>query len=164
MNASLSVLHPNKVKVMAVNSAEQTRRIEEAVARRAYEVFEQRGGMGWHELEDWGQAELEVRSKLCFSLCTSNDSLLVGFDVARFEEGTVEVWIAPRQVTICGRPIHKQAEGVARSYEGPVFRSTALPVEIEPGRAVVNVKRKFVEIRLPLLRVECEEGSAAHAA
>jgi HSP20 family molecular chaperone IbpA len=152
MNANPSVTHLNKIRVMAVDSAEQVRRIDEAIARRAYEIFELRGGTGWHELEDWRKAESEVRSKLCFSLSTAAASLRVGFDVAHFQEGTVEVWVAPQQMTICGKPIpHKeQSERAARLYEGMVFRAIALPVEVDPGRAVANVKRNFVEIRLPL--------------
>jgi HSP20 family molecular chaperone IbpA len=151
---------------MKVDSDEQARRIDEAIARRAYAIFERRGGTGWHELEDWRQAESEVRSKLCFSLSKAHDSFRVGFDVARFEEGTVEVWIAPRQMTICGKAIpHKeQSERAAPLYEGIVFRAIALPVEVEPGRAVASVKRSFVEIRLPLVQVTYGERSTARAA
>jgi HSP20 family molecular chaperone IbpA len=156
----------DKIKVMRVDSNEQGRRINAAIARRAYEIFERRGGMSWHEIEDWRQAESEVRSKLCFSLSKADDSFRVGFDAAPFEEGTAEVWIAPRQMTICGKPIrHKeQAERATALYEGMVFRTIALPVEVEPGRAVANLKRNFVEIRLPLIDVTYGEESAARAA
>ena len=154
------------VRIFSVDPVEQARRVEEAIARRAYQIFERHGGMGWHELEDWRQAESEVRSKLCFSLSSSDDSLLVGFDVARFEQGSVEVWIAPRQMTIWGRPIRhqEQSPGAVRSYDGIVFRTIALPVEIEPGRAVANIKRGFVEIRLPMTRPKYEEQSRMQAA
>src|SRR5215475_11349323 len=101
MNTTDAVLTMNKVKVMTVSPEEQTRRREEAIARRAYEIFERRGGTGWHELEDWRQAESEIRSKLCFSISSSDDSVLIGFDAAGFEGDSVEVWIAPRQMTIC---------------------------------------------------------------
>ena len=49
-----------KLRVVAVNAIEQTRRVQAAVARRAYEVFESRGSAPWHELEDWRQAEAEL--------------------------------------------------------------------------------------------------------
>src|SRR5215470_17783301 len=166
MNAREMMSNMNKIKVMAVDAAEQTRRIEAAIARRAYELFERRGGMGWHELEDWRKAECEVRSKLCFSLSTADGSFRVGFDAARFEAGTVEVWIAPRQMTICGMPIPRkeQSERAAPAYKGMVFRTIPLPAEVGPGRAVANVKRNFVEIRLPLTRVTYGEGRPAQAA
>lgn len=166
MNAIQQGPAARSVRIFSIDAGEQTRRVEEAIARRAYQIFERRGGMGRHELEDWRQAESEVRSKLCFSLSSSDDALFVGFDVARFEQGSVEVWIAPRQMTIRGRPIrHKeQAPGAVRLYEGIVFRTIALPAEIEPGRAVANVKRSFVEIRLPMTRPKYEERSQMQAA
>ena len=166
MNPTESVAAINKVKVLTVSPAEQERRTEEAIARRAYEIFERRGGMGWHELEDWRQAESEVRSKLCFSLSTSHDSVSVGFDVARFEPGSVEAWIAPRQITICGRPIRRmeQAETTRPSYEGTVYRTITLPMEVEASRSLAKARRCFVEIRLPLTRVTYGEGRPAQAA
>jgi HSP20 family molecular chaperone IbpA len=166
MNANPSVQQGKKIKVMTVSRAEQARRVDEAIARRAYEIFERRGGTGCHELEDWRQAESEVRSKLCFSLSKADGSFHVGFDAARFEESTTEVWVAPRQMTICGRPIpHKeQSESAEPYHEGMVFRTIALPVEVEPGRAVANVKRNFVEIRLPLTRATYGVESPAKAA
>jgi HSP20 family molecular chaperone IbpA len=156
----------NKIKVMNVGQEEQARRIDEAIARRAYEIFERRGGMGWHELEDWRQAESEVRGKLCFSLSTADGSLHIGFNVAHFEEGSVEVWVSSRQMTICGRPIRRreQHEGTIPSYEGIAFRTIVLPAEVEPARAVANVKRNFVEVCLPLVHVTYAEESPAQAA
>ena len=154
------------VKVVSLDSADQARRIDEAIAHRAYEIFERRGGKGWHEPEDWRQAESEVCTKLCCSLSSSIDSLLVGFSIARFEEGTVEVWIAPLKMTICGKPIpHKERTAKpALSYKGMLFRTITLPVEVEPRRAVASVKRSFVEMRLPLVRVTYGERSPAQAA
>lgn len=166
MNTTDAVLTMNKVKVMTVSPEEQTCRTEEAIARRAYEIFERRGGTGWHELEDWRQAESEIRSKLCFSLSTSHDSVLVGFDVARFEPGSVEAWIAPRQITICGRPIRRmeQAETTQPSYEGRVYRTITLPMEVEASRSLAKARRCFVEIRLPLLHPKLEERNRLRAA
>jgi hypothetical protein len=163
----MSVIRPvpaaATVRITSVNAVEQARRIDEAIARRAYEIFERRGGTGWHELEDWRHAESQVRSKLCFSLSSADNSLRVGFDVARFEEGTVEAWVAPRQMTICGRPI-RHKDRTEPLHGGMVFRTIALPLEVEPGRAVANVKRTFVEIRLPLTSVTYGQGISAQAA
>ena len=36
---------------------------EEEVRRRAYQIYEERGGTNGSELEDWLQAESEVRNK-----------------------------------------------------------------------------------------------------
>ena len=44
----------------SVNAKEQA--LYERIAQRAYELYEQRGGQAGSELEDWLQAEREVRS------------------------------------------------------------------------------------------------------
>ncbi len=37
--------------------------VEEEIRQRAYELFESRGGAEGHELQDWLQAEEEIRNK-----------------------------------------------------------------------------------------------------
>ncbi|MGE5056165.1 MAG: DUF2934 domain-containing protein [Acidobacteriota bacterium] len=39
----------------------ETPNIEEEIRRRAYELFEARGGEDGHEFEDWLRAEEEIR-------------------------------------------------------------------------------------------------------
>jgi len=41
--------------------AHQTPNIEDEIRRRAYELFEARGGEAGQELEDWLRAEAEIR-------------------------------------------------------------------------------------------------------
>src|SRR5262252_7520504 len=111
------------IRTSEFNAAEQRRRIDQAIARRAYEIFESRGAAGWHELEDWRQAESQVRCRLCFGLTTSLDSVRVGCDSGSFEKGSIELWVAPRQITICGKPLRPTllASGPAPVYRGTVF-------------------------------------------
>lgn len=143
------------VKTVAVAPAEQTRRIHAAIARRAYEIYEQRGPLGWHELEDWRQAEAEVRSKLCFGLTTRDHTILIGTDVAGFEPGTVELWVSPSQITLCGQAHRHEAHTTkARSCvdERIVFREIALPYEIDPAGVDAKIRGRFLEIKLPQAR------------
>ena len=41
----------------------ETPNIEEEIRRRAYELFEARGGDDGHELEDWLRAEEEIKGR-----------------------------------------------------------------------------------------------------
>jgi hypothetical protein len=38
--------------------------LQEQIRRRAYELYEQRGAKDGHELEDWLQAEAEVKQSM----------------------------------------------------------------------------------------------------
>lgn len=158
--------HPLQVKpsveVVAVAPAEQTRRIQAAVARRAYEIFERRGGAGWHELEDWRQAE--VLSKLCVGLITRDHTIVVGFDVGGFEAGTLKIWVAPRQLTVCGKP-HARGPHAMMARSSPVehmaFREIQLPAEIDPAGAETNFHGRFLEIRFRQVQAQAAKQASA---
>lgn len=165
MNTKQGAATATTIRVNDVNSTEQARRIDEAIAHRAYEIFERRGGMGWHELEDWRRAESEVRSKRCVGVTSSDDALIVSCDVAGFEEDSVEIWAAPRRITICGKPIkHQEPKPGSYPYRGVIFRVVPLSVEVEPTRITTNVKRHFLEIRLPMVRATHQGSVRARAA
>jgi|SRR6516164_8843817 len=73
--------HPRtgeQLKIVPVNASEQTRRVQEAVARRAYQIFDSRGSASWHELEDWRQAESELLRPRCSGQKSLNDTLWSG--------------------------------------------------------------------------------------
>src|SRR4029077_11585309 len=87
-----------KVKVAITDANEQMRRVQEAVAHRAYAIFESRGSGSWHELQDWGQAESELVRPLNCGRTTVGDKLWIGTDAGTFEQGTIEIWVAPRKI------------------------------------------------------------------
>lgn len=93
-----------KPKIVAVDANEQARRVQEAVARRAYQIFERRGSASWHELEDWREAEAELVRPCCSGRMNVDGTLWMGTDAAVFERGTIEIWVAPHRLTICGKP------------------------------------------------------------
>lgn len=166
MTGMKSLQAEREIKVKPITAAEQERRVNHAIALRAYELFEARGGASWHELDDWRRAEAEVRCTMCFGLTEANDQVIVGCDLNRFEEGSVEVWIAPRRITISGKPLVREgvaSGGCARAYAGPVFREIQLPTEIKPSEVAVERKHRLLEIRLPFAHAEVEQLQKAHA-
>ena len=143
-----------QVRVKPLDAAEQRRRIQEAIARRAYEIFERRGGMGWHELDDWRQAEGELLHKLSYGFTTRDHTIGIGMDLSSLEPGSVEIWVAPRQLTICGKPRSRKV-ATSRATEARlvghlVFREIQLPFNISPTAVETRIRgRCYLEIRLP---------------
>ena len=43
------------------------------IRRRAYEIYQERGGLSGHELEDWLQAESELRRAALFMRATTGE-------------------------------------------------------------------------------------------
>lgn len=51
----------NMATAKRVPEIDSISRTEESIRQRAYELYEQRGHIDGHELEDWLQAEAEVK-------------------------------------------------------------------------------------------------------
>ena len=158
-----------KPRVVAVTASAQTQRVEEAVARRAYEIFESRGSAPWHELEDWRQAESELVRPRCSGQVNLNGALWIGTDAAIFEEGTTEIWVAPRHLTICGKPRVDKSDA-RRKHIGShpsretVFHAFDLPVEIDPSHVTAKFNGWSLEILLKKAIGKPNEKARAAAA
>ena len=51
-----------------IPTTEARSELQEEIRRRAYELYEQRGGEDGRELDDWLQAEAEVRQSMSKSI------------------------------------------------------------------------------------------------
>jgi hypothetical protein len=141
-----------KVYIEAVEENEQARRIHAAVARRAFEIFEKRGP-GAQEQEDWRQAESGLLKPICIGRMAVDGSLWVSVDASHFHEGTINIWVAPRRMTVSGKPKSRPPSapgelGASAREEEIMFRAVALPVEIDPSNVAACINGKFLEIRL----------------
>lgn len=139
------------VPIVLVTSEEQKRRIEAAISERAYEIFQKRGGRGWHELEDWQQAECELRSHLCFGMTTEDQTIIIRTDAGEFVPGSLEIWAAPQQLTISGRyraRRSKTPEEGAHAAEHRIFRSITLQHGVDCLGSRAQIHNCSLEIRL----------------
>lgn len=158
-----------KAKLTILSADEQTKRMQQAVACRAYEIFETGGATSPHELEDWRQAEAELVSPLCCGRMAVDGNLWVGADAAAFQEGTIEIWVAPHKITICGKPrrdkvdAHRQHIG-ARPDGTMIFHVLDLPVEIDPSSVTTKFNGPSLEILLRKAHAKPQPQAQAAAA
>jgi hypothetical protein len=142
------------LKIAPVSPAEQSKRIRDAVAVRAFQICESRGCGAGHDAEDWQRAESEIVGPLNCGHLVLDDRIWLSTDVAYFEKGAIEICVEPRRLTICGTPrIGKPSQppesGGSGSRKGVIFRFLDFPVEILPAQATAKFKGRFVEIDLP---------------
>lgn len=155
-----------RVKLTIIDGNEQMRRMREAVAHRAYAIFESRGSGPWHELEDWRQAESELVRPLCCGRMTSGDSLWIGTDARVFEQGTIEIWVAPRKITISGEPgSDKDVHSIGpRSREARIFRVLDLCIDVDPSHMTAKLHGPSLEILVRKARARPRQEASAAAA
>ena len=156
-----------RVKLTIADDNEQTRRMKEAVARRAYAIFESRGSESWHEVDDWRQAESELVSPLCCGRTTVGDRLWIGTDAGIFKAGTIEIWVAPRKITVCGKP---RTGGVDVQRIGPgsdeerIFRVLDLCIDVDPSDTTAKFNGSSLEILVRKAQAKAQQEGRAAAA
>jgi len=141
------------IKIAAVNPAEQEKKFREAVARRAYQLFESHGCSPGHAAEDWRRAELDLLRPLACGVLAGDDKVSVTTDISAFNHGSVDVCVEPRRLTLCGTPRTQNASGES-PFRDPVYRVLTLPVEVDPAQVRARFNGRILQIdlfRTPLL-------------
>ena len=84
-----------------------------------------------------------------------------------FEEGSIEIWVAPCKMTICGKPREDKADAHRKhiaSHPGGemIFHALDLPVEIDPSHVTAKFNESSLEI--PLRKAPAKPRQEARAA
>ncbi len=153
-------------KPIFVEAEKLINRMEEMtrnVAHRAYEFFEARGRQWGMELEDWFRAEAEFMRYVPATLKEDETQFTVQAEVPGFKASEIKISVEPRRLILEGNLEQSSEE----TSEKVVFserrttqfcRSFNLPAEVEPDKAVANLKDGLLEITLPKLPVRQPVG------
>lgn len=129
-------------------------RIHDAIAKKAFRIWESRGFVLGHQLEDWRRAESETLRPLTCGFLVLDDKIELNTDPALFDEGEITVWVEPLRLTICGKErVCKPGDTLVKGGSGLngdlIFRFLDIPFEIEPFCATARFKGRALEIDLP---------------
>ena len=119
--------------------------IKDAVARRAYDIFEQRGRADGHHDEDWRQAESELVFPLAVTVADAGECLTVAAAVSGFDAIDLEVCVEPRRVTIAGR---RRPDVAGAEHRTRLFRAVELPEDVVTSDVIAAVEDGVVEVTL----------------
>lgn len=127
--------------------------ISDIIARRAYELFEGRGGQDGHDWEDWFRAESELLNPVPAEISEADDQVVVRADVPGFTKKDIEVRVEPHRLIISGsrEQVHDQKKrktlySERRSDE--VFRMIHLAEEIDPDKVKATLQEGILEVAL----------------
>jgi HSP20 family protein len=125
-----------------------------AIARRAFELFDNRGRWFGHELEDWFRAESELLHPVHLEITETDDNLAVQAEVPGFTIKELTIDVEPRRLTITGKH-----EGQEESKKGKtvysercskqIMRVVDLPAEVDSSKVTATLKDGVLSLEMP---------------
>jgi len=132
-------------------------RIHEGIERRAFEIFQNNGGVPGRELDDWFKAEEELLHPVHMNLAESDGALTVAVEVPGFAADQLQVSLEPRRLMISGKKeTSKEKEEEQRQTivyreqcSDEILRVIDLPEDVDPAKATAILKHGVLELKLP---------------
>jgi HSP20 family molecular chaperone IbpA len=128
-------------------------RIQEAIARRAYDVFERRGRGHGGDLSDWFGAEDEIERPSNVTITEKDAEIDVRVEAPGFAASEIELGVSGQRVVIWGlRAEPKDSSKSDRKVPGGEFGAfladVRLPSPVQPNKSIASFKDGWIEIRL----------------
>jgi HSP20 family protein len=146
-------LSPRFVEPQAIYN--RMNELYDAVARRAFELFEDDGRILGRDLDHWFRAEAEVIHPAHVQIRESDDAITINAEVPGFSANELQLGMEPRRLTIIGK---KQSTSENRGnvlYSEPcsseLLRSVELPVEVNASGATATLNNGILELTAPKL-------------
>lgn len=158
------------VKTVKMESLmERITRLHDAIARRAYELFERDGRINGNDTQHWLEAEKEFLRPVKISVEESEKEVVVHAEVPGFAPGDLEVNVEPRCVIITGKHQTKNEskEGDSSYSEESseeIFRSVELPTEINTAKISTSFNNGVLDIQLAKVEAKIPEPAEQKAA
>jgi HSP20 family protein len=145
--ASLKVVEPKSL-------FDRINQMQQAIARRAFELFEWDGGLFGRDLEHWFRAEAELLHPVHMSVTESDDALAVQAEVPGFSPNELEVSIEARRLTISGKKESREERKKGKTIyqercSNEILRAIDLPAEVDATKATATLKNGLLELTLP---------------
>ena len=158
MATSLAVQRAEEkpVRVTPVeNLMDRVNKMSQAIAQRAYEIFEGNGRKFGHDLDDWFKAEMDMLHPVHVNIAESGDNLEVRAEVPGFNEKEIEVSVEPNRLTISGKRVTettKEEKGKTVYSEfcsNQILRIVDLPASVEAEKTIATLKNGALQLTMP---------------
>jgi HSP20 family protein len=134
---------------------ERINRMQESIARRAFEIFENNGGVFGHDLDNWFKAEAELLHPVHMNIAESDNALVVQAEVPGFNVSELEVSLEPRRLTITGKKEASKEDKkkgktiYTEQCSSELLRIIDLPVEVDAAKTTATLKNGVLELNIP---------------
>jgi HSP20 family protein len=149
------------VKIPAISTPSGSERniekfdqIYDTIAKRAFEIFSDKGrGIG-NDLADWLQAESEILHPVHLEIAETEEGLSVRAEVPGFTAKELNIQVEGNRLTIAGK--HESREETTKGTTiysercaKEILRSIELPVAVEPTKVNAQLMNGILSIELP---------------
>lgn len=146
MTGKSPTAEPGKARASSVkigNATECSKAISDAVAKRAYEIYERSGCQPGSDRKNWFLAESEIIKPLNCGLLKSKDDVTVSICRSSLNANDIDVCVEPHRLIVMAR-------NGSNSMIGPtaVYRVLPLADEIEPSSLKLRAHGRVLEIKL----------------
>lgn len=160
MPTTLTV-HPGKSSKTAVqfphlhNLFEDMERLTDRISKRAFSLFQQRGGGEGRDWDDWLKAESEVLKAVPVEIVESDQSFSIRAEVPGFKAEELTVQVESNGVYIRGRSESRNEEkgkGVvtySEVFSNEIARHIELPAIIDASKSEAKLSDGVLELTLP---------------
>ena len=136
------------------NILDRIQQTYDAIARRAFEIFDNKGRSLGHDWEDWFRAEFELLHPVHLEVTESDNNLTVRAEVPGFSTKELEINVEPRKVTICGKHEAQEESKKGKTIysewcANEILRVIDLPAEVESSKVSATLKDGILNIQLP---------------
>ncbi len=133
---------------------EHTQDVFNLIARRAYDIFENRGHVHGNDREDWSLAETELLTPVKFHLSESGERLTARAEIPGLHRQEIKVSLEPRRLSISGKtePLENQeSEKHPHSHRHAqlMFHVIDLPCEVDLSKSKASFNDGRLEVVMP---------------
>jgi HSP20 family molecular chaperone IbpA len=127
--------------------------IQESIAYRAYELFEERGHQHGNDLEDWLRAESEVLLPIAVKTYEFEDTFITHAQIPVLRADEIQVSVEQRRIVISDndRPDILDTDDVKSSKR--LLCTVVLPDRVDWTSAAMSFRDGVLEIEVPKLSI-----------
>lgn len=152
--ASVEIQRYPETKDSVWSLLDETRSLFDQIEKRAYSLFEGRGGNGGTALDDWLRAEQDAVEIPKSELTEEDGKIHVKAAVPGLAPKDLHVTATPRELVIRGEARHEDEGDRGKVHfrefrEKQMFRRYDLPVEVDVKKVKAKLENGILNIDLP---------------
>lgn len=125
-----------------------------AIARKAFEIFDSNGRWFGHDLENWFRAESELLHPVHLEITETDDNLAVRAEVPGFSTKELTINVEPRRLTISGKHEAEEESKKGKTIYSErcakeILRVVDLPAEVDSSKVSAILKDGVLNLEMP---------------